>query len=179
MDRLTAETIGTSCSITAISLAWFLALDIFGIDLGIALLGWLALSPILLYVLLRRLTAVVARRTETDLELTTSYRIHSALNYITGQAEPPLKTIIDCCDRLIDRCRAGDIDIGRVNQEADAIRYEVFHVRNALSRPSRGGAAAAREQELNDHSVSANPSDVDRQHGMDGHARQAAGLGKK
>lgn len=132
-----AEKIGTACFLTALMLAWFLVLDVLEVRLELSLLGWAAVAPFLLQPLLGRLTRATERHCSEAAELAGSRRAAAMLRHAAGEAERPLMTIVESCDRLQTRCRAEDLDFRRVSQEAAAIHHEAVQVREILSAPPR------------------------------------------
>ena len=141
-DRTTlaAEKAGTACVLTALMLAWFLALDMAGVDLGVSLLVWAGLAPFLLYPLLGCLVRKSARLAEARADAAVRREKAAEMHDLCLRTETQIQTIADCCDRLLARSRAQDLDFGRANQEATAIGRELVRLQEELSR----AAAAAR-----------------------------------
>lgn len=162
---LLPEKIATICHMAAFSLAWFLGLDIAGVDPELALLTWAAVAPAVLYPLLTRLMRAATRRTE---EITCPQRTQAVLNYLRGQVEPSVRTILDCCGRLDARSREPQ-EQWRVVQEAATIHSEAIRLRDALCRSLPAGAG----QSGDEGDVSAPRQD---RRAIRGYVRRASGV---
>ncbi|MFN2432041.1 MAG: hypothetical protein ABR599_04360 [Gemmatimonadota bacterium] len=133
---LFTEKATTACLMTALNLAWFLALDILGARPELSLLGWAGAAPILLYPLLGRVAGVAQRRTESSV---CPQRTLGVLNFLRGQIDPSVRTILDCCGRLGARAREENGD-WRTGQEAATIHAETVRLHEALARAVQGTA---------------------------------------
>ena len=133
-SRLAAEKAGLACVFTALSLGWFLALDVAGVELGTALLAWVAAGPFLLYPLQTRVARGAVRAARVELEEAAAQRTSSLLHYLAAQTDPQVRAVLDACDRLQLRCRANQLDPGRVSQELSAIQYQVMRLRETVTK---------------------------------------------
>jgi hypothetical protein len=139
---MVTEKLTTSCLLTALMLVWFMGLDMLGVDLGISLITWAVAAPLLLYPLLGRLTRAAAQQAAQELEVAKSQKMAAVLNYLHGQMDQSVRSIMTSCSRLLAAARARDVDAAALGKEAASIHYEAIKLGDALSKmtPALGSA---------------------------------------
>ncbi|MBA2564755.1 MAG: hypothetical protein H0V09_04950 [Gemmatimonadetes bacterium] len=175
MSPGTAEKIGTSCAMTAIMLAWFLGLDIAGVEPGMSLLGWAAVAPFVLYPLLTRVVNSVMRKLEGRQHSAVAGRSNALLNYLRGQTDTSLRTIMDSCDRIKAHAASSDAD-WRLAQEAATIHYEIMRLQEVISRAAQTAAEAAGADRPETDSDAQAPGPRQDRRAITGYVRRASGL---
>ena len=135
---LLPEKVAVVFHLAAFNLAWFLGLAIADVPAGVALVTWAVVSPLFLWAPLSSLARLAARRTEDE---KCPQRTRAVVNYLRGQVDPSLRSILDCCARLDERSRHPE-EHWRIVQEAATIHGEAIRLREALSRALRQGCDA-------------------------------------
>lgn len=173
---MTPEKISTSCVFTALLLAWFLTLDVLGIEHGVALLGAAGVAPLLLHPLLGRLVRATATRKEQEVEATAARRTHAMLVYLRGQVDPSVRTILDCCSRITERSRgAGGAGF---SSEAATVHYEANRLQDAVARAAQTATDAV-TAELRYDAFGRPLASGSRRPGPSTYLRSAAGAGSR
>ena len=168
---MNSHKIGTSCLMTALMLAWFLALDIAGVEPGLSLLGWAGVAPFLLHPLLGRLVDAVTQKVSTDVEWAAGRQSQAVLNYLRGEMDASIRTILDSCERLKVRLLASEVD-WRVSQEAAAIHCEAIRLHETIAKTSHGSQDPAGERDEFGRAVSPRQD----RRAITGYVRRATGV---
>jgi hypothetical protein len=142
---MVTEKLTTACLLTATMLGWFMSLDMLGVELGVSLVTWAVIAPLLLYPLLGRLTRNAASRARREMEIANSQKMLALLNYLHGQMDQSVRTMVASCARLIESSRAKQLDAEAVSKEAATIHYEVIKLGDVLSRMNASAMAGSGE----------------------------------
>ena len=129
-----AERIGTACAVAALSLAGFLVVRILEIDPDSAALAWVAAAPVLLYAVLGPLVGAAQRAGFAEGEASAAASHALVRDEVRAGVRQPISTIIEACDRLVERAERGDVEVSRVRQEADDVRQQALAVLRAMGQ---------------------------------------------